>query len=330
MGNSCHVRLGAHRLPERFDMLAFGEQGADGDADHPLSVEDGRCKIRLAGAIDAVGPSLRVGVERLAGQPGGLVPDAQSLQRHRGQHAPMGRLADCVEQPLRVGQVAAQAGLQSGDALLADQEPELQGAEAPSQRQAPVAQVLDLVVGARAQIAGTGGHDADEVLGIAHVIQRAIEGHAEPLVGIEHQRIGAFDSLPHPAAFRKQHGGAGHGGVDVQPEAELARDPGHGGEGVERGGGGGPGGADDGAGFAPGREVGADGRFQSVGGGGGGRGGGGGGGGGAGGGGARGGGGGGGRRGGGGGGGGEVVGVGGGGVLGAGGAGGPPSPLPPR
>ena len=57
--------------------------------------------------------------------PGGLVPDAQSLQRHRGQHAPMGRLADGVEQPLRVGQVAAQAGLQSGDALLANQDPEL-------------------------------------------------------------------------------------------------------------------------------------------------------------------------------------------------------------
>ena len=36
-------------------------------------------------------------------------------------------------------------------------------------------------------------------------------------------------------------------------------------DGVERGGGGGPGGADDGAGFAPGREIGADGLFQRVG-----------------------------------------------------------------
>ena len=84
-------------------MLALGQQGADGDADHPPSIEDGRGKQRRAGTIDAVGPSLGVNIERFAGEPRRLVPDAQSLQRHRGKDAPTWRPADGIEQPLGVG-----------------------------------------------------------------------------------------------------------------------------------------------------------------------------------------------------------------------------------
>src|ERR1019366_4886594 len=48
-------------------------------------------------------------------------------------------------------------------------------------------------------------------------------------------------------------------------QAVLPRDARHGGDGVERGGARSPGGADDGARLAPGREVGTDGLFQGLG-----------------------------------------------------------------
>ena len=53
----------------------------------------------------------------------------------------------CVRhEPGRVGQIAAQARLQRVDALLADQAPELEGAEAAAERDPPVAEVLHAAV----------------------------------------------------------------------------------------------------------------------------------------------------------------------------------------
>ena len=177
-----------------------------------------------------------------------------------------GRRARPLRQPLRVCHVAAQARLQAADPLLADQEPELQRAEAASQREAPVAQVLHLLVGGGAQIARAGGHDANQVLGIAHVIQRAIEGHAEPLVRIEHQRIGAFDAVPHPAAFGQDHRATRPWRRRRAARGRIARAIArHRGDRVERGGRRGPGRADDRARLASGSEIGADGLFQGIG-----------------------------------------------------------------
>ena len=126
-------------------------------------------------------------------------------------------------QPLRVLQIAAQPRLQGRHALLADQEPQLQRAEAAAERDAPVAVVLHAAVGGRLQVARVGGHHAHEVLGVAHEVDRAVERRAEPLVRVEHERVGALDALPHPAALGQDHGRAGHRGIDVQPRRRARR-----------------------------------------------------------------------------------------------------------
>ena len=75
-------------------------------------------------------------------RPGGFVAHAHRLQRDRSQHPPARRRPHLACEPLGVREVAAQPGLQAAHALLADQAPQLQRAEPPPERDAPVAVVL--------------------------------------------------------------------------------------------------------------------------------------------------------------------------------------------
>ncbi len=86
----------------------LGRQRADRDAHHPAPVEHGGRQVGGAGAVDALGPGLRVAVERVAVEPGRLVPHAHGLQRHRREHPPAGRRGDLLRQPARVVEVAPQ------------------------------------------------------------------------------------------------------------------------------------------------------------------------------------------------------------------------------
>jgi hypothetical protein len=97
--------------------------------------------------IHAIRPGARVPVEALTREPRRLVPHADGLQRNRRQDSPAGRRANLLCEPLRVFEIAAQAPPKTLRALLADQEPQLQRAEASAQRNAPVAKVLHLGVG---------------------------------------------------------------------------------------------------------------------------------------------------------------------------------------
>ena len=62
------------------------------------------------------------------------------------------------------------------------------------------------------------------MLGVANVVQRAVERRSEPLVGVEYDRVGSFHSFPHPPALGQDHRRAGHRGIDVQPKAVPRRD----------------------------------------------------------------------------------------------------------
>src|SRR5436309_5273403 len=95
-------------------------------------------------------------IERVAVEPARLMPHAQRLKWRWSEHRPARCAAHAVGEPLRVGDVTSQARLEAGDALLPDQEPELQRTEAPSERHAPVAQVLDAAIRGRLQVAGVG------------------------------------------------------------------------------------------------------------------------------------------------------------------------------
>ena len=61
------------------------------------------------------------------------------------------------------------------------------------------------------------------MLGVAHVVQRAVERRAQPLVRVDDERVGALDAVPHPAALGQDHRRAGHRRVHVQPGAGAAR-----------------------------------------------------------------------------------------------------------
>ena len=97
--------------------------------------------------------------------------------------------------------------------------------EAAAERDAPVAQVLDLLVDRAPQVARVRAHHAHQVLRVAHVVQRAVEDGAQPLVRIEDDRVGALDAVPQRAALGEDHGRAGEGRVDVQPQAVLRARP---------------------------------------------------------------------------------------------------------
>ena len=192
------------------------------------------------------------------------MPHAHCLQRDARQHLPILRRADSRREPLRVGHVAAQPLLQPRHALLADREPQFQCPETASQRQSPIAQILHLRIGRTAQIAWIRRHHAHQVFGVAYVVERTIEGHAQPLVQIEHQRIGAFDALPHPAAFGQHHGGPRHCRVHVKPDAVRRGNGRNLIDRVERRSGSRPRRSHDRAGPHPRRLVARDSRFQNF------------------------------------------------------------------
>src|SRR5205823_7903119 len=104
---------------------------------------------------------------------------------------------DAVRQPLRVHEVAAQTRLQAFDALLPNQEPELERAEAAPERESPIAQIFDAAVSRRLQKAWIGRHHANQMFAVADKVERAVEHCSQPLVRIDDEGIGAFDAVPH-------------------------------------------------------------------------------------------------------------------------------------
>ena len=211
--------LALHGFPQPLDMGTVGGQRANRDAHHPPAVEQRRRQVGGARAVQPLDPAERVAIERFAAQALGFVPHADGLQRHRIEHPPRWRPRDLLGEPPRVREIAAEPRLQSRDALLADEEPELERAEAAAQRQAPVAEVLDHAIGGGLQIARVRRHHAHQMLRVAHVIHGAVERRAQPLVRIDDDRVGAFDAVPHPAALGQDHRRSRHRRIDVEPHA---------------------------------------------------------------------------------------------------------------
>src|SRR5262249_19557394 len=97
---------------------------------------------RSTGAVHALDPVLRVLVQCFAFETSRLVAHAYCLERNGGEDAPARRDPHLLGEPLRVGDVTSQASLQLLDALVADEAPELQRAEAAPQWNPPVAKIL--------------------------------------------------------------------------------------------------------------------------------------------------------------------------------------------
>src|ERR1700754_4999716 len=101
-------------------------------------------------------------VEGLTAQSCWLVPHVNGLQRNRCDSLPQRRSVHLRSKPLRVADVSAKPCLQSTDTLLAYEEPQLERSEPASQGDTPIPEVLDLRVSRRPQIAGIGGHHANQ------------------------------------------------------------------------------------------------------------------------------------------------------------------------
>src|SRR5205823_7149988 len=81
---------------------------------------------------------------------------------------------DAVRQPLRVHEVAAQTRLQAFDALLPNQEPELERAEAAPERESPIAQIFDAAVSRRLQKAWRSEEHTSELQSLAYLVCRLL------------------------------------------------------------------------------------------------------------------------------------------------------------
>ena len=92
---------------------------------------------------------------------------ARLLRPPRASPPTTRRSAHLLLEPARVLQVATQARAQALDALLADQVPLPERAEAPPERDAPVTQVLHTLVDRGLQVAGVGAQHARQVLRVA-------------------------------------------------------------------------------------------------------------------------------------------------------------------
>src|SRR6185437_9354166 len=60
------LRFLTHHLPQRLDMLALRRFHADGDANHPATLENRRSEIGRAGTIDPPNPGQRMLVQSFA------------------------------------------------------------------------------------------------------------------------------------------------------------------------------------------------------------------------------------------------------------------------
>src|SRR5260370_32659629 len=116
--------------------------------------------------------------------------------------------------------------LQSLYPVMPDHEPQLQRAEAPTQRNMPVTVVGHLAGsrGLRAQILRHYREAIDQRLAVGHIEATAVEVGEHPLVGVKDVAVSQLYSPVHGAELRTQRRRARHGRIGVQPEAVLAAD----------------------------------------------------------------------------------------------------------
>ena len=214
------LRRRAHRRPDRRNVRFLRRERADRDAHHPAAVEHRGRQIGRARAVDALRPTRACG---------------DRAPRPRGRAARGGRRPSAGEPARARASPASRATWSASHRALSRSRRRRacnaatpwsrirhQSFSARKRRPSGMPQsrrFLTCAVGRGLQVARVGGHHPDEMLRVADVVERAVERGAEPLVRVEHQRVGALDALPHPAALGQDHRRARHRRVDVQPEA---------------------------------------------------------------------------------------------------------------
>ena len=150
---------------------------------------------------------------------------------------------DALREIARHFHVAPQNPDDSFAAEIAQHEPQLQRSETPAQRQAVFGEIDGAVLLGGLKIGRRffeRQHAPHDVLP-ASIENAQIDGREEPLVRIHHQRIGLRRAVEDVAVFFEQRGRSGIGGVDVKPEIVAPGDLADLRNGIDAGGGSGPG-----------------------------------------------------------------------------------------
>lgn len=115
---------------------------------------------------------------------------------------------------------ALDVGLQAADAVGAQDEPQLERAEAAAEGDLPVAVVGDELVVAVlvAQVVRLDAEGVDEVAALADPDGGAVKGREHPLVRVEVEGVEVGDGLGQGLVFVQEERGAGVGCVDVDPD----------------------------------------------------------------------------------------------------------------
>ena len=136
--------------------------------------------------------SIRTFDDRFVVLVGAVVAKADERKVPRGAQLPSRLLANPAFEQLREPNAVADARLQAFAPVAAEDRPELERAETPSERRPVVGEVVDLL--ARAEKLGHDAERAAEVVGAARPEERAIHGREEPLVRVDDERVGPLDT----------------------------------------------------------------------------------------------------------------------------------------
>src|SRR5471032_1488141 len=229
--------------PRRVDVLGCRVVVTYRQVQREAALQDGARKEDFAGGVYAF-QDLAVFV---VGAPVAETDDREGVRRGNFKTRVGG---DFPGQVLRHADVAAHHLCQAFAAEPAQDEPELQGAEAPTERHAVIHQVDGAGVLLSPQIFGDQGEGAAQHIGAGGVKNAAIHGCGKPLVWVGDEAVGAVAAFKRPAELGRQGGGTGVGGVYVQPDVVLTAEVRDGGNGIDAGGGSGPDSGGDAAGAA--------------------------------------------------------------------------------
>ena len=173
-----------------------------------------------------------LGCEVLAPDP---QPEAHQAERHRRGDLEAGIGLQPLLEHGRETDVLPQPPAQPLDAEAPQHEPELQGAEAPPQRNPPVAVVDHLGIALGAQVLGLDGAGSKQGRAIAHEVGRAVEVGEEPLVRVEDEGVGVLRSGDDVPVLGEDGRAAGEGGIHVEEDLLRGAERGDLRQGIERG-----------------------------------------------------------------------------------------------
>lgn len=165
-----------------------------------------------------------------------FVPEADQVQRCRCRQLKLGILLNPTSELLGEPDVMPDMMAQSFDAIVTDDEPELESSKASPQRHLPVSVIYHgpAFAGRIPQVFRKYAQCADQIGPSGHPEAIAIEIHEHPFVRVEAIAVGSLEPAVDEAKFRANRRRPAHRCVDVKPNLVVLAELPDGLQGVER------------------------------------------------------------------------------------------------